>query len=80
MALNKNSIESDGIVDLYRAALYLARESKETGLAFIKKAQKKLGKKLSIDLQMLKKGNAFKNHFDYTFWAEKVLDEYKRLK
>lgn len=80
MALNKNSVQSDGVADLYRAALYLARESKEVGLSFVGKAQKKLGNKLTIDLENLKKGNVLKNHYDYNFWAEKLLDEYKRLK
>ena len=80
MALDKYSIESDGIADLYRAALYLARESKDVGISFIEKAQRKLGKKLSIDLETLKKEINFKSRYDYCYWAEKVLDEYKRLR
>jgi hypothetical protein len=80
VALNKLSLKSDGIADLYRAALYLARGSKRVGLSFVEKAQRKLGKKISLDLGSLKNGNILEKHSDYIYWAEKILDEYKRLK
>ena len=72
MALNKFDKTSDAIADLYRASYYLTKESKEIGISFLLRAKKRLGKKMLLDVNKIK-GN-------YTFWAEKALDEYKRLK
>ncbi len=72
MALDKYDKTSDAIADLYRASFYLAKESKDIGLSFLIKAKKKLGSKMSLDISKIT-GN-------YSYWAEKVLDEYKRLK
>jgi len=72
MALNKFDITSDAITDLYRASYYLAKQSKEVGFSFLVKAKKKLGGKMHVDVSKIT-GN-------YSYWAEKVLDEYKRLK
>ncbi|KKQ26133.1 MAG: hypothetical protein US62_C0009G0019 [Candidatus Woesebacteria bacterium GW2011_GWA1_37_8] len=76
MVLNKHDLISDGIVDLYRAAFYLAKGSKEIGLSFFKKAKEKLGDKMSLDIRSI----IFKDNKDDLLRAEKVLDEYKRLK
>jgi len=75
MVLNKHDLISDGIVDLYRAAFYLAKGSKEIGLSFFKKAKEKLDK-MSLDIRSI----IFKDNKDDLLRAEKVLDEYKRLK
>jgi len=71
MALDKKSYQLDAIANLYRAALYLARGSKEVGLEFLEKANKYLSKKIYPKIETRK---------DCLFWAEKILDEYKRLK
>ena len=76
MALTKNDKTSDAITDLYRAAYYLPLESRETGLNFLRKAKKKLGGKLNLDVNEIIK----QSEQDYLYWAEKVLDEHKRLK
>lgn len=70
MALNKFDRESDGIADLYRAALYLARGADEVGLEFLQKARKKLGQRL------VETPSVLKTHQQQMFWAEKVLDQY----
>jgi len=80
MALNKFDKTSDAIADLYRAALYLGRKSEETGISFFLKAKEKLGNKILIDSQAITKSNTFKNPLNFSYWAEKILDEYKRLK
>ncbi len=74
MELSKFDIKSDGIADLYRAALYLGRGASETGLEFLKKASKKLNKRL------IKPPVIFKNRQEQLFWAEKILDQYIELK
>ena len=79
MTLNKHDRMSDSIADLYRSALYMARKSKDTGISFLLKSKFKLGKKLSLDVDKIKRAS-LDNHFDSTYWAEKILDEYKRLK
>jgi hypothetical protein len=78
MALNKFSSRSDGIVDVYRAALYLARGANKVSLEFLKRARKKLGEKLGKELLPLLKFP--KNREQQLFLAEKILDEYIRLK
>ena len=76
MALTTNNKSSDAIADLYRASYYLALQSKETGLSFLRKAKEKLGDKLSLDVEEISKQSGQ----SYLYWAEKILDEYKRLK
>ena len=76
MALDKDSDQSDAIVNLYRAALYLARGSRETGLQFLVKARKRLGKSLLPRLP----ADELKSRQQQLFWAEKILDQYKKLK
>lgn len=67
-------MKADGIADLYRSALYLARGADEVGLEFLRKAREKLGQRL------IKSPDKFKNHRQRLFWAEKILDQYARLK
>ena len=74
MELNKFDIKSDGIADLYRAALYLGRGASKTGLEFLRKANKKLNKRL------VKPPVKFKDRQEQLFWAEKILDQYIKLK
>jgi len=71
MVLNKYSQLSDGIADLYRASFYFAKGTEKTGMNFLLKAKNKLGSKMLLDTRQVI-GNSY--------WAEKVLDEYKRLK
>ncbi len=80
MALNKYDPTSDAITDLYRSALYLARQSESVGISFLLKAREKLGNKIHLDIDKISKGNVFKSKKDYLYWAEKILDEYKVLK
>lgn len=72
MTLNKYNQTSDAIADLYRAAFYLAKQYKDVGISFILKAKKKLGDKMTLNVDEITD--------NYTYWAEKALDEYKRLK
>lgn len=74
--MNKDDLTSDAVANLYRVAYYLSLESKETGLNFLRKAKEKLGDKLKLDVDKIRK----QSKDDYLFWAEKILDEYKRLK
>lgn len=76
MALNKFDKASDAVADLYRASFYLGRKSENVGISFLIKAKKKLGKKLFLEIKRI----SFKKPSDYFYWAEKILDEYKRLK
>ncbi len=82
MALNKADYQSDAIVNLYRASLYLARGSEEVGLEFLKKAKNKLGKKLDQELiSLIARPKVYlKSSQSRLFWAEKILDEYQRLR
>lgn len=82
MGLNKYSHQSDAVVDLYRAALYLARGATDVGLSFLVKAKKTLGDQLDPQISSLV-GNQkkyFKNTKNSLFWAGKILDEYQKLK
>lgn len=80
MALNKNDKKSDAIADLYRASYYLAKGSKDVGVMFLLKAKKKLGDKIALDIGKIVKLGRSENPFDCRYWAEKALDEHKRLK
>ena len=80
MDLKKFDKRSDGIADIYRAALYLARGSNDISLRFLNQAKAKIGKRfigsflsgISIDRP--------KTRRERLFLAEKVLDQYIRLK
>ncbi|EKD57286.1 MAG: hypothetical protein ACD_57C00350G0003 [uncultured bacterium] len=72
MALNKFDKTSDAIADLYRASFCFAKQSKDVGISFLLKAKKKLGDKMTLNINEITD--------NYTYWAEKILDEYKRLK
>lgn len=74
MVLDKNDYQSDAIVNLYRAAFYLAKGSKAVGWRFLKKAKEKLGRALDVSPKKLK------SHQEARFWAEKILDQYLKLK
>ncbi|MBM3209076.1 hypothetical protein FJZ40_02180 [Candidatus Shapirobacteria bacterium] len=82
MALDKNSLKSDAVVNLYRAALYLARGSKEVGLEFLQKARRYLPGEISPEIKgLLSSGDQYlKTQKDCLFWAEKILDQYHLLK
>lgn len=70
MKLNKNSQQSDKIVNLYRAAASLASGDQATALNFIKKsANSAVAKQLSVKLQ--------KNQ--QLLLAEKLLDQYHQM-
>ena len=74
MALNKADYQSDAIVNLYRAAFYLAKGSEEIGWEFLKKAKEKLGRTLDVSPKKIKSSK------ERLFWAEKILDEYQKLR
>lgn len=74
MALDKYSYKSDQIANLYRAAFYLARGAKETGLGFLKKTKGEFRNLL------LKPGDYLENKKDRIYWSEKILDRYIELK
>ncbi len=82
MVLEKSSSTSDGVADLYRAALYLARRSVKTGVRFLQNAQEKLPARYksggALDDLVRRPSESFEDA--PLFWAEKVLDEYQRLK
>ncbi|PIS14040.1 hypothetical protein COT65_01015 [Candidatus Shapirobacteria bacterium CG09_land_8_20_14_0_10_47_13] len=74
MALNKFDQKSDGIADLYRSALYLAKGADKLGLEFLRKAREKLGREL------VKSPDKLKNRQQKLLWAEKILDQYTKLR
>jgi hypothetical protein len=82
MALDKNSHQSDAVVNLYRAALYLARGSRKIGLEFLEKAKKFLPGKVSPEVERIiaSKNKYLKTQKDCLFLAEKILDQYHLLK
>jgi len=82
MILNKNSYQSDAVANLYRAAFYLAQESKEIGIDFLVKAKERLGNKLDPQITSLIKNKEkyLRNNKDFLYWAEKVLDQYHRFR
>ena len=82
MVLDKNSVMSDGVADLYRAALYLAQGSVKLAMGFIKKAYEKIPKEYTAGQAL--EGFAHRPEDSFvsapSFWAEKALDEYQRLR
>lgn len=81
MVLSKDSYQSDAIANLYRAAFYLAKESREVGIEFLVKAKKKLGDKLDPQIASLIKNKEkyLNNNKKLLYWAEKVLDQYHKF-
>lgn len=71
---NKSSIETDGVGDLYRSAEKIAKGNVKMGMTFFEMAKEKIGDliKIEIDRKKVSKNNLY--------WAEKVLDEYMRVK
>jgi len=82
MGLNKNSYTSDAIVNIYRAAFYLAKGLRMVGLDFLLKAKEKLGNNFDPDLNYLIENSdkLLKNKKELLFWAEKALDQYLKLR
>jgi len=82
MELNKYSYRSDAIGNLYKASYYLARGSGRLAVNFLKKAKEKISDEL--DLQLIKFLNHpedyLKDYWYQNYWAEKILDQYKKLK
>lgn len=68
MVLNKYSYKSDAVANLYRAAFYLAKGSTSVAMDFLEESGENFNN-LKIDSK--------KNRL---FWAEKILDQYKKLK
>lgn len=82
MVLEKESFVADGLADLYRAALYLARGSVKLGVSFLKKAYAKIPKEYTARSALEDLARRPEDSFIAapSFWAEKILDEYQRLK
>ena len=74
MALSKFDRKSDGLADIYRAALYLVRGADEVSKDFLEKARRKLGK------EIISFSNKPKDYRERLFFAEKILDQYFLLK
>jgi len=68
MALNKYSYKSDSAANLYRAAFYLAKGSTSIAMNFLEKSGENF------------KGLKSNNEKNRLFWAEKILDKYRKLK
>lgn len=82
MDLDKNSLFSDCLADLYRSSFYLAKGSIDISLLFLNRAQERLGDKLnqSIATFAQNKKKYLQNKKDCLYWAEKILDQYQLLK
>jgi hypothetical protein len=80
MDLNKFNKSSDGIADIYRAALYLARGNTDIGARFLDQAKVKAGEKFIGPFLSGISFDKIKTRRQQLFWAEKVLDQYLRLK
>lgn len=68
MAVDKYSKKADKIANLYRAAFYLAKGSKDVAMDFLNKSGESF------------KGIKTESEKDRLFWAEQILDKYVRLK
>lgn len=71
MEIKKESLRADALANLYRAAYYIAKGATETGVDFFKKARRYL---------KIKPIGKIKNDKERFYWAEKILDEYQRLR
>lgn len=72
MDLVADSLRSDGLADLVRAAMALAKGREERCFWFLEQSEKKIGK-----TRLNKKLINLENN---TYWAEKILDEFYRLR
>lgn len=80
MGLSKFDKKSDGIADIYRAALYLARGDNVLGLRFLNQAKTKISKKFTEAALSAITVKKLTTRQQQLYWAEKVLDQYLRLK
>lgn len=72
--------QADGVGFLYRAAFYLAKGDAELAVAFLKKALNSIKKdNIQILRSVSGKPELIKEKTKQLYWAEKILDEYKRL-
>jgi len=82
MGLSKYSYQGDAVANLYRAAFYLAKGSKNTSLGFLKKAVTEIKEKL--DPAIIKMADFPRDYLktsrDQHYWAEKILDQYTKFK
>lgn len=72
MDLKANSIKSDGLADLVRAAQMMAEGRYQRCVWFMNESKKKIGE-VKIKIENI---DVDKN----LFWSEKILDEYYRLR
>lgn len=80
MAIIKFDNRADGIGYLYRSAYYLAKQDKETAVDFLKKAFTKIEHgHFDIIKPLVKQPELLEDKTKQLYWAEKILDEYKRL-
>jgi hypothetical protein len=81
MAELKFRSDMDGLGWLYRSAFFLARGDEKEAIVFLNKADKQLDQYLKEDLKTLSKrpGKYLTGEKQRCFWAEKILDEYRRL-
>lgn len=76
----KQSDFADGVGYLYRAALYLAKGDQKSSILFLQTAVKKIGKdKLYALDPIVCNSTIFRDDKERLLWAERILDEYKRL-
>jgi hypothetical protein len=68
MVLDKKSLRTDALANLYRAAYYLAKGQTQTGQVFLTRAQKVLNFNLKVDASR-----------SDLYWAEKILDQFNLL-
>jgi len=69
--LKKDSLKADVLANLYRAAFYLAKGASKIGLGFYNKVKTQF-KLIPIGEVKIRK--------QQLFWAEKILDQYQKLK
>jgi len=77
----KYNLKADGIAYLYRSAFYLAKGDTLSGLMMLKKAEERIDQNEMEKLQPLFENpdNYLSNESKKRFWAEKILNEYRRL-
>lgn len=82
MGLNRDSYYSDAIANLYRAAYFLTRGSVALSLDFLRRAKARINTNLNPKIiEFLNQPEKYlKDSKSKNYWAEKILDEYLRLK
>jgi len=82
MELNKYSYWSDAIGNLYKAAYYLAKGLRQSAVDFLRRAEKKIGTELDPQLMkfLSRPEDYLKDYGCQNYWAEKILDQYKKIK